>query len=128
MSFVDVIFILAISIFSLIYSFLKKDKIKPFNDIKCKDYLNIKKFPVCFLFSGEKTIKIILNIIVILSGFFFFIPILLLVIIHSKNIKERNKKKKNRTSSAVSNSNDDLYLLGDIDSNQEYSITDFNSN
>ena len=128
LSFVDVIFILAISIFSLIYSFLKKDKIKPFNDIKCKDYLNIKKFPVCFLFSGEKTIKIILNIIVILSGFFFFIPILLLVIIHSKNIKERNKKKKNRTSSAVSNSNDDLYLLGDIDSNQEYSITDFNSN
>ena len=127
LSFFDVIFILIISIFSLVYSFSKNDKIKDFDDIKCKDHLNLEEFPLCFLFSRKYTLKIILNIIIILSGFFFFIPILLLVKIHTKNIKERNKKKKNRTTSVISNSNDDLYLLGNIDSNQEYTITDFNS-
>lgn len=128
LSFIDVIFILIISIFSLVYSISMTDNKKQLKNIKCKDNIKLENFPICFLFSRNKNIKIILNIVVIFSGFFFFIPIFILVKIHLKNIKERNKKKKNRTSSVVSNTNDDFLLLGNIDSNQEYSITDFNSN
>ena len=128
LSFFDVFYILLICIYSFFVG-----KIRDIDDVinQCKEndfksFGNFQKIPQCLIFSNNKTLQIILNVFLLLSNLFFLVPQFLLVLIHSKNLCERKKKKKGRNSTVVSASNED-YLLNEImNSEQEYSVTDFN--
>ena len=127
LSFFDVFYILLICIYSFFAG-----KINDINDVRneCKEnafksFGNFQKIPQCLIFSNNKTAKIILNVFLLLSNLFFLVPQFLLVLIHSKNLCDRKKKKKGRTTTVASASNEDYLLNEIINSEQEYSVTDF---
>ena len=122
-SFIDVLLILFICIYSLIFK--EKEDIDNSDD----NFNKLLWFPKLINVNNKNNyFKNIFSIILIISALFFLIPQFILIIIHIKNICDNKKNKKKRTSTIASTTNEDLLSEIMTGSDQEYLITDFGSN
>ena len=120
LSFFDVSYILIISIYSLFVGEI--DTIQSESEIRenCKEKIldsfgDFQKFPQCLLFTKNKTLQIVLNIILLLSNLGFFYILSCLIVIHTKNLIKRFKKKKGRRSTVASTYSEDNLLIDMIE-------------
>ena len=133
LSFFDVLFIFIICIYFFFLEKIDTDKKESYFREECSknifnSFISFQSFPKCFTLFINRTVVISLNIFILCSDLFFLIPQFLLILVHIRNIYKNKKKNNKRTLTVTSSAaNEDLLCENISDSEQQYSIIDFDS-